>query len=107
LVRRKRLPVRWDNEAVESLKDIYEYIKVDSPSAAHNVRKTLLSLAKGLGDFPEKYSREPYLEDEENNYRSVSKWSYKLIYEVTAKEVIVVMVFHTSQGPEKIKENLW
>jgi len=106
LVKKKRLPVRWDIEATESLRDIYEYIKVDSPSGAHKVRKTLLSLAKSLGNFPEKYAREPFLKDEPNNYRSVSKWSYKLIYEVTEKEVIVVMVFHTSQDPEKIKKHL-
>ena len=105
MVKRKRLPVRWDNEAVESLRDIYEYIKVDSPSGAHHIRKTLLSLANSLGDYPEKYVREPYLEHESNNYRSVNKWSYKLIYEVTEEEVIIVMVFHMSQNPDKITKN--
>ncbi|ELR67992.1 hypothetical protein C900_01288 [Fulvivirga imtechensis AK7] len=65
-----------------------------------------MSLAKSLGDFPEKYPKEPYLLDEPNNYRSVSKWSYKLIYEVTENEVIIVMLFHSSQDPEKIKETL-
>lgn len=99
---RKDLPVRWDTEAVNSLRDIYDYIKVDSKTAATKVRKGLLSFARTLGDFPEKYSVEPYLEDEFNNYRSVTKWSYKIIFEVTHNEIIVVMIFHTSQNPNKI-----
>ncbi|WP_162633066.1 type II toxin-antitoxin system RelE/ParE family toxin [Echinicola strongylocentroti] len=106
MVKKKRLPVRWDNEAIESLRDIYEYIKADSPSGALKVRQTLLSLARSLGDFPEKYVSEPSLKEEPGNYRSVSKWNYKLIYEETEKEVIVIMVFHTSQNPEKIKKHL-
>ena len=106
MVSEKRLSVRWDIEAIESLRDIYEYIKVESPSGAHKVRRALLSLAKNLGTFPEKYPKEPYLLDEPNNYRSVSKWSYKLIYEVTENEVIIVMLFHASQDPGKIKKTL-
>jgi len=106
LVKRNRLPVRWDSQAVDSLRDIYEYIKEDSTSAAHKVRKALLSLAKSLGTFPEKYARERNLINEPENYRSASKWSYKLIYEVTETEVIIVMVFHTSQHPGKIKRKI-
>ena len=101
-MKKKSLPVRWDSKAVESLHDIYTFIKVESPTAAQKVRKTLLTLAKNLGDHPEKYAKEPYLEKESNNYRSVNKWSYKLIYEVTQSEVIILMVFHTSQDTKKI-----
>jgi len=98
--------VRWDNKAVDSLKDIFEYIAIDSPSGAHKVRKALLALAKSVGNFPEKYAIEPYLKHLPNNYRSATKWSYKLIYEVTEEEVIILMVFHTSQNPEKIKKKI-
>ncbi len=49
-----QLPVRWDDSALESLRDIHEFIKIDSPSAANKVRKSLLSLARGLGKFPRK-----------------------------------------------------
>lgn len=106
MVKPTQLPVRWDKSAVDALQRIFEYIKTDSPSSADKVKKALLLLAKGLGDFPEKYPREPYLLDEPNNYRSVSKWNYKLIYEVTENEVIVVMVFNTRQDPNNIKKSL-
>lgn len=100
---RKELPVRWDQKAAQSLKDIFEEIQKDSPDAAENVISTLLSLSRTLGKFPEKYSIEPYLVNSPNNYRSVSKWNYKLIYEVTNEEVIVVMLFDGRQDPDKIK----
>ena len=97
--------MRWDIEARENLDDIYNFIAEDSESAARYVKKTLIELARSLGDFPEKYSKEEYLVDEPENYRSVSKWSYKIIYEVTEDYLISSDIFHTSQHPSKIKKS--
>lgn len=69
--------------AKESLDEIYNYIKKDSPQNARKVKKGLIKFAGSLNHFPEKYLREEFLEEEPENYRSVSKWSYKIIYEVT------------------------
>lgn len=33
--------------------------------------------------FSQKYPKEEVLSEEPANYRSVSKWSYKILYEVT------------------------
>jgi plasmid stabilization system protein ParE len=103
LVKKTGLPIRWDTVAKESLDGIYEFIAEDSVSAARHVKKTLIKLANTLGDFPEKYSKEEYVAYEPENYRSVSKWSYKIIYEVTEDYLIITDVFHTSQHPSKIK----
>ena len=74
--------------------------------AARMVKKELIKLAHSLNDFPEKFSVEEYLSDEPENFRSVSKWSYKIIYEVTEEYVLIWDVFHTSQHPTKIKGGL-
>ena len=103
---RKKLPVIWADEARKSLKEIYQYIKKDSPQNAKKVRKELLRLAGSLNDFPEKYPREPFLDDEPENFRSVTKWSWKIIYEVTDSAIIILMIFHTSQNPDKIKRGI-
>ncbi len=100
---KRKLPVRWDPKAREILDDIYEHIAEDSVDAARHVKKSLIQLGGSLGHFPEKYSREEYLADEPENYRSVSKWRYKLIYEVTDKHVIISDVFNSSQHPSKIR----
>jgi len=99
-------PVLWDKKAEENLEDIYEYLRTEKKSeeAALNVWNTLLRTAGELGTYPRKYSPEHYLEDEPEEYRSVSKWSYKIIYEVTEESVIIADIFHTSQSPQKIRK---
>jgi addiction module RelE/StbE family toxin len=101
---KKKLPVKWDSEALEDLKSIYKYIKKDSPANADKVRKELIRLAGTLSLFPEKYSKEPLLEVEKGDFRFIIKWNYKIIYEITNKEVIITFIFHTSQNPTKIKK---
>jgi plasmid stabilization system protein ParE len=104
LVNYKKLPIRWDRLAKENLDAIYDYIAEDSVQAARKVKKELVTIARSLNDFPEKFSFEDYLADVPGNYRSVSKWSYKIIYEVTDECIIIADVFHTSQHPSKIQQ---
>ncbi len=103
MVKKKKLQIRWDKRAKENLDLIYGFIAEDSVPAARHVKGELIKLARSLNDFPEKYSKETYLSDEPENYRSVSKWSYKIIYEVTSEYLIVVDIFHTNQHPLKIR----
>lgn len=106
MVRKKILPVRWDRLAKNNLDIIFEYIAVDSIAAARRVKKELVKLAHSLNDFPEKFSVEEFLSNEPENYRSITKWNYKIIYEVTEDYIIIIDVFHTSQHPSQIKRGL-
>ncbi len=85
----RKYKVIWDTYAKVSLKFIIQYIKEDSPSSAQKVKIELLRIAKSLNDKPNRFSQEPYLVNKEGNYRSVSKWSYKIIYKVTENEVYI------------------
>lgn len=100
---KKKLPVRWSPKAIYRLESIYDYIAEDSVNAARHVKKNLIQLGGSLGHFPEKYSREASLSEEPNNFRSVSKWHYKIIYEITESYVIIINIFNTNQHPDKIK----
>ena len=102
MVSKKKLPIRWDKLAKKHLDNIYEYIAEDSDPAARKVKKELINLAHSLNDFPEKYAIEEYLANEPENYRSVSKWSYKIIYEVTEECIIIADIFQTSQDTSKM-----
>lgn len=106
MVKKSKLPIRWDRLAKENLDNIYEYIAKDSFKAARIVKKALIQLAHSLSDFPEKFSVEEFLASEPENYRSVSKWSYKIIFEVTDECIIIVDIFHTSRHPNKIIQNI-
>jgi plasmid stabilization system protein ParE len=103
LVGKKKLPIRWDRLAKDNLDAIYNYIAEDSVVAARKVKKELVNMAHSLNDFPEKFSIEDCLVDVPGNYRSVSKWSYKIIYEVTDECIIIADAFQTSQHPSKIQ----
>lgn len=106
MVTKKKIPIRWDRLAKESLDDIYNYISQDSLQNARKVKKELIKLAGSLNDFPDKYSIEEFLKEEPENYRSISKWSYKIIYEVTDKAIIIADIFQTSQHPSKIGKRI-
>ena len=106
MVAKKKLPILWDRLAKESLDDIYKYILRDSPQNARKVKKELIELVSSLNDFPEKYSKEEFLVEITGNFRSISKWTYKVIYEITNKAIIIVDIFHTSQHPAQISNRI-
>ena len=101
---RKHYRVIIPETAKESLREIVEYIKKDSPSAALKVRKKLIDTAKSLKELPERFSSEVYLMDKPGNYRSVAQWHYKIIYKILDDEVLVLRFMHTSRDPGTIKK---
>lgn len=90
--------------AKESLREITEYIKKDSPESARRIRKKLIEIAKSLSESPERFSREEYLQAKEGNYRSVVQWHLKIVYRVLEEEVLILRFIHTSRDPELIKK---
>lgn len=96
--------VIWDSRAKESLKAITQYIKEESPATAKRVRKELLKLTASLKEMPERFSSEPYLENKGNEYRSIAKWSYKVIYKVDENEIRILEIVHTSRNTTVIEE---
>ena len=90
--------------AKESLRDIFEYIKIDSPSSAIKVQKKLIEIAKSLKNLPEKFSKEHYLSEKQGNYRSIVQWHYKIIYKVSENEVTIIRFMHTSRDPKRIEK---
>lgn len=88
-----------------SIREIYEYIKnrEKSVSKSHYVRESIINKCLSLKDFSG-YSKEPYLEEFPENYRSVSLWSYVIIYIVKEKQVRVLNVVHGQEHPEARKK---
>lgn len=100
---KKRYRVIVTATAKNSLKDIVDYIKPDSPLAANKVKRTLIALMESLDEMPERFSKEEYLREKSGDYRSVTKWRYKIIYRIDESDVIVLNILHTSHHPDKIK----
>ena len=100
----KRGKVIISQKARTSLREYVKYLKEEaSPEVAEHVRSGIIDKCKELKDFSG-YSKEVYLEDEPHEYRSVSIWSYQIIYRVNGKEIRVLNIVHTSRDPDIRKD---
>ena len=98
----KRFSIIWDPIAIAELKDIYEYIRRDSPPSAIIVRDELIRTVRGLQTMPRKFQVYEYANPSLGEYRTVVRWSYRIVYEILDSEVHVVRIIHTSREPGKI-----
>lgn len=94
------MEVVWSSEAMQSLTLIYDYIFEESPKNANKVLETLLDLGDSLGDERFEYSKELIIN--EDKYRCIPKWNYKIIYERKTNKVVILDVFSTKQNPDKL-----
>lgn len=84
----------------DSLTSIYDYIYERSPQNAMNVLDKLLELGNSLADDFVLYSIDPIINKQ--NFRHISLWSYKLIYEIQNDKVVILEVFDGRQNPDKL-----
>ncbi len=84
--------IRWSHEAAQWLKEIYEYIAQDNPTAAGKVVSGIYEKAQILRDFPEigyKYREEP-----EGEIRILLYGHYRIAYLITDGPIDILGVFH-------------
>lgn len=100
----KKEKVIITRKAQESIKEIFEYTKVESSSleTARKVRDSIIAKCKSLKDFSG-YSEETYLA-ELGDYKSVTIWDYVVIFSLTEKTIRVLNVIHTSKHPDKRRD---
>lgn len=84
--------VSWSPEALEDVDAIAAYIAKDSPFYASAVVEKILDAARGLDRFPNIGFIVPEIGEPEFRERFV--YSYRVIYRVTAEQVLVVAVVH-------------
>jgi plasmid stabilization system protein ParE len=100
----KTYRVVWDTKAKESLRALVFYISEASPTAARKVKAEILKLTASLKKMPERFSVEKYLSPKGSQYRSVTKWSYKIFYRVTEGEVLILEIIHTRKNITEIEK---
>ena len=86
--------IRWTTEAQMWLKDIYDYISQDNPTAATKVVSGIYEKAQLLQDFPEigyRYRSEP-----EGDIRVLLYGHYRIVYLVHSDKtkIDILGVFH-------------
>lgn len=81
-----RRSVVISRSAQQAIKEIFDYIKQrESITVVHKVRQAIIERCRSLGEFAG-YSKEPYLDDLNGDYRSVTIWDFNIIYRVSDNE---------------------
>ena len=103
---KKRHKVIWSNVAEHDLKNIIDYITIDSPSAALRIFNNIKQKASNLYFFPEKGRIVPELKDQGIlQYRELIISPWRLIYRVSEKQAYVLSILDSRQNIEDILLN--
>ncbi len=87
--------VVWSRRAVADLEAIAEYIAADSPSYASAVVSRIIQLTRNLSRFPRSGRKVPEFDDD--TIREIFAYSYRVIYQVEAEQVVIAAVVHGKQ----------
>lgn len=84
--------VIWSPEALEDAEEIARYIHKDSPHYAGVAAERLIEASRTLHQFPRRgrIVHELGL----NDYREIFVYSYRLIYHVGERSVLIVAIIH-------------
>ena len=82
----------WTLRAINDLDSIAEYIASDSEYSAQKFVKELIHKADSLLSYPER--GRPIPENIPDKYRQILHKSYRIIYKLEKKNIIIASVYH-------------
>ena len=95
--------VVWANVAESDLKDIIDYISIDSPQNALNLLKKIKQKASELYALPERGRIVPELKDQGIlQYREIVIHPWRLIYRITERKVFVLSLIDSRRNVEDV-----
>ena len=95
-----RYKIIWAERAVNNLREIHNFISMDSVTQADKVIDEILSCVEPLSDFPN--MGVGVKEFPQYNFRELMKYSYRIIYQVSEKNVHIITVVHSRQNFKKV-----
>ena len=93
--------VVWTNRARKNLKQVYDYIREDSPQNAYKVVEAISTAVYKAIKNPEVYRPDKYKINNDGSYRAFEKHRYRVVYRFNKDTIRVLRVRHTSQEPLK------
>lgn len=88
--------VRWSDNALRDLSNVYEYLSQNNPFAAEQARYDLVATANGLADFP-LMGRQLDRRGPEVRGLSVPRWKKILVYRVRDNTVEIAAIIDPRQ----------
>lgn len=97
----------WDENALRSLRKIFNYLRKHSSEKKAQIFKTrVFEAVETLLEQPERYSYDRLLLEYPPRYRSIPLDGYKIVYEFKQQTIFILLIYHTRQNPQKIKKLL-
>ena len=84
--------VRWTDNSLRHLLDIYEYISQNSPFYAQRMVDRLTKRSEQIADFP--LSGRTVPEYSANDLREIIEKPYRIIYRINSNQIDVLAVIH-------------
>ncbi|HIC91181.1 MAG TPA: type II toxin-antitoxin system RelE/ParE family toxin [Syntrophaceae bacterium] len=94
--------VVWSFEAIEDIESIAEYIARDSEFYARAVVTKILEVSRNIMDFPLVGRVVPEIGDEKIRERLI--YSYRLVYRIEERTILIIAVIHGKRLLENISE---
>jgi toxin ParE1/3/4 len=98
------IEVEWSPEALEDLESVAEYIARDSKFYACAVVSKILDVSRNIRDFPLIGRKVPETGDE--RIRERFTYSYRLVYRIEEKRILIVAVIHGKRLFDSVAERL-
>lgn len=96
----------WDAKATKLLRKYFNYYKKNASLAvAERFQQAITDAVETLLEHPERYPSEKLLAHLPQNYRSIPVWNFKIVYEFTGMELIIVFIYHQKQHPDNIRKS--
>lgn len=100
MVKKSKPIVVWNNRAIEQFRITYEWIKRDSLTNAERVKTGIIKLIESIPDNPEKFPPDKFKKNNKGNYRAFEKFSFRISYKHSPKEIIILRFRHVKQEPK-------
>ena len=94
------MKITWSPLAVEQVRDIASYIALDKPAVAIQWAEKIFDCVEILLNFPK--SGRIVSEINRKEIRELIQGSYRIIYKIKPKEILVLVV---QSGRQQLKEN--
>jgi plasmid stabilization system protein ParE len=88
--------VIWSAPSKADLRHIFEYIAHDSHHYARKVTQEIMNKTAILNELPHIGRAVPEVGD--NSVRELSLYTYRIIYEISGKNVLILAVAHKRRG---------
>ena len=96
------MKVRWTQNALAHLDNIYEYIAVNSTTYARRMVDKITTRSTRIADFP--YSGREVPEYEAPDIRELIEYPYRIIYRIKTDQIDVLAIIHGArQFPDDIE----